>query len=64
MFSEKMLRNAIFAKGSAAVEDFVGMQLRPGITQAEMEDLFEQAYEQMPIDILAAFERKYLVTNA
>lgn len=62
MFSEKMLRNAIFAKGSAAVEDFVGMRLRPGITQAEMEDLFEQSYEQMPIDILAAFERKYLVT--
>ncbi len=62
MFSEKMLKDAIFAKGSAAVGDFVGMQLRTGITQAEMEDLFEQAYEQMPLDILAAFERKYLVT--
>lgn len=62
MFSEKMLKNAIFAKGPAAVEDFIGMQLRPGITQAEMEDLFKQSYEQMPLDILAAFEHKYLAT--
>lgn len=62
MFSEKMLKDAIFAKGPAAVEDFVGMQIRPGASNTEMEDLFEQAYEQMPLDILAAFERKYLVT--
>ena len=62
MFSEKMLKDAIFSKGTDAVDDFTGMQIRPGATQAEMEDLFHQAYEQMPLDILADFEAKYLAT--
>lgn len=62
MFPQKMLRDAIFAKGVSAVASFVGMEIRPGATQEEMNDLFAQAYAQMPEDILANYEAQYLDT--
>lgn len=60
MFSQKALRDAIFAKGISAVESFVGIQIRPGATQEEIDDLFAQTYAQMPEDILTNYEAQYL----
>lgn len=60
MFTQKMLRDAIFAKGISAVESFAGMEIRPGATQEEMNDLFAQAYAQMPEDVLTNYEAQYL----
>ena len=56
-----LLKKKIFEAGKEAVEDFVGMQLSPDTDQAAAEDLFNQAYMQMPDDILESFEKKYLV---
>lgn len=57
---QKMLRNKIIAAGKDVVENFIGMELSPNTTKAEMEDLFDQTYVQMPNDILYSFAKQYL----
>lgn len=57
---QKMLRNKIIAAGKDVVENFIGMELSPNTTKAGMEDLFDQAYVQMPDDILGSFAKQYL----
>jgi hypothetical protein len=57
------LKDALFAEGEYAIEDFLGYKCSPDWDDGTIENAMDNAYSQMPDDVLEEFYREYHIPD-
>ncbi len=55
------LKKALFDWGTDYIEEFIGYGMTCGKEKDEIEELMNEAYDQMPDDILEEFYKKFCI---